>query len=385
MTNPQSAAPQPFAHSGIKIIDVTLTVFRWTGLPRVTYTRNSTAGTGEANIGLVTIKTDAGIDGHSFLGSSFRPVDIDARGFIDNLKPIVMGQNPFDRERLYRAMMTQNRSIMFRPIGAMDIALWDIAGKAAGLPISRLIGTNRPSIRAYASSSTLHTVQDYVDQALESKAAGYHAYKMHPPKDKSLHIPMLEKCREAVGDNYTLMYDPAAIYSYGEAVKIGRVLERLDYAWYEDPLPVDDLYNYAKLCAELDIPVVSTEYSWGGFLGYAAWISARATDALRGDVALKGGITGVLKSAHLAEGFNMNYELHHGGNSLNNIANAHVALGIQNCDYFEVILPHTAQKYGLVKELELNADGTISPPDGPGLGAEIDFDLIKRMQVEVMS
>jgi L-alanine-DL-glutamate epimerase-like enolase superfamily enzyme len=81
----------------------------------------------------------------------------------------------------------------------------------------------------------------------------------------------------------------------------------------------------------------------------------------------------------------MNYELHHGGNSLNNIANAHVALGIQNCDYFEVILPHTAQKYGLVKELELNADGTISPPDGPGLGAEIDFDLIKRMQVEVMS
>lgn len=378
-------APAPLPRHEVKITDVTLTLFRWTGLPAVTYTRNSTAGTGEANIGLVTIKTDAGIEGHAFLGSSFRPADIDARGFIDNLKPLVIGQNPLDRERLYRAMMTQNRSIMFRPIGAMDIALWDIAGKIAGLPIHRLIGGNRDRIRAYASSSTLGSIEAYVEQAKESKAAGYHGYKMHPPKDRSLHIKMLEKCREAVGDDYTLMYDPAAIYSYGEAVRIGRVLERLDYLWFEDPLPVDDLYNYQKLCAELDIPIVSTEYAWGGFRGYAAWISARATDALRGDVALKGGITGVLKSAHLAEGFNMNYELHHGGNSLNNIANAHVALAIENCEYFEVILPHEAQKYGLVEDIELAPDGTVRPPDGPGLGASIDFDLISRMTVEVLS
>ena len=384
MTTTQSRAPAPFPHD-INITDVTLTIFRWTGLPKITYTRNSTAGTGEANLGLVTIKTDAGIDGHAFLGSSFRPVDIDARGFIDNLKPIVMGQNPFDRERLYRAMMTQNRSIMYRPIGAMDIALWDIAGKAAGLPIHRLLGSARPNIPVYSSSSTLHTIQDYVDQAIESKNAGYRAYKMHPPKDKALHIPMLEKCREAVGDDYTLMYDPAGIYSYGEAIKIGRVLERLGYAWFEDPLAVEDLYNYQKLCADLDIPVISTEYAPGGFLGYAAWISSRSTDALRGDVALKGGITGVMKSAHLAEGFNMNYELHHGGNSLNNIANAHVAVAMHNCEYFEVILPHTVQKYAVINDLELAADGTIAPPDGPGLGAEIDFDLIERMQVEVMS
>jgi len=385
LTNKAGGPPAPFAHHDIKITDVTLTVFRWTGLPQVTYTRNSTKQSGEAHIGLVTVKTDAGIDGHAFLGSSFRPVDIDARGFIDNLKPLVIGQNPLDREKLYRLMLTQNRSIMFRPIGAMDIALWDIAGKVAGLPIHRLIGTNRESIRAYASSSTLGSIEAYVDQAIESKEAGYHAYKMHPPKDRSLHVRMLEECRKAVGDDYTLMYDPAAIYTYSEAVKIGRLLEELDYLWLEDPMPIDDQYNYRKLCDDLDIMVITTEYSWGGFLGYASWIDARATDALRGDVALKGGITGVLKTAHLAEAFGMQYELHHGANSLNNVANAHVALGIDNCHYFEVILPHAAQKYGLLEDLELAGDGTIRPPDGPGLGAKIDFDLISRMKVEVLS
>lgn len=378
------SAPVPFPHEDLTITNVSLTIFRWTGLPPVTYTRNSTGPSGEGRLGLVTVETDAGITGHSFLGSSFRPVDIDARGFMDNLKPIVMGQNPLDRERLYREMLTQNRSIMFRPIGAMDIALWDIAGKVAGLPISRLIGTCRDSLPAYASSATLGSIEEYETQALESKAAGYHAYKAHPPKDRALHIPMLERLRKAVGDDFPLMYDPAAIYSYGEALKIGRVLEELNYVWYEDPLPVDDTYNYTKLCEKLDIPIMATEYSWGGFLGYPSWITARATDALRGDVALKGGITGVLKSAHLAEAFNMKYELHHGGNSLNNLANAHVALGISNCDYFEVILPDIVQKYGLKEELTLGEDGHIRPFSGPGLGADIDFELIERMTIEVL-
>src|SRR5690606_8898338 len=166
--------------------------------------------------------------------------------------------------------------------------------------------------------------------------------------------------------------------------KVGRILEELDYVWYEDPMPVDDMYNYTKLCADLDIMVMTTEYSWGGFLGYPAWISARATDALRGDVALKGGITGVMKSIHLAEAFNMKYELHHGGNSLNNIANAHVGLATAHCDYFEVILPDVVQKYAVINELALDENGHISPPDGPGLGAQIDVELIERMKVTVM-
>jgi len=339
---------------------------------------------------LVEIKTDTGLSGWGeAFAQGLEPPEIAATVIDKALRPLLMGADPLDIEVLWYRMYNMTRDYgrkgsVIAGISAVDIALWDIAGRVAGLPIHRLLGTRRNSLPAYASSSTLHSIDDYVQQALESKAAGYRAYKMHPPKDRALHIPMLRQVREAVGDDFPLMYDPAAIYSYADALKIGRILEELNYVWYEDPMPVDDMYNYTKLCADLDIMVMTTEYSWGGFLGYPAWISARATDALRGDVALKGGITGVVKSIHLAEAFNMKYELHHGGNSLNNIANAHVALATANCDYFEVILPDIVQKYAVINELALDENGHISPPDGPGLGAQINFELIERMKVTVM-
>ena len=111
----------------------------------------------------------------------------------------------------------------------------------------------------------------------------------------------------------------------------------------------------------------------------------QATDYLRGDVAVKGGLTACLKTAHLAEGFHMNYEVHHGGNSLNNVANLHLIMAIKNCEYFEVLLPDGAQKYGLVRDIEVDGNGLVHAIDKPGLGAEIDFELIERKQIAVLS
>src|SRR5690606_9419186 len=101
-----------------------------------------------------------------------------------------------------------------------------------------------------------------------------------------------------------------------------------------------------KLRQALRIPIMATEYPLAGLDSYAIWLTERATDYLRGDVAVKGGITTVLKTAHLAEAFRMNYEIHHGGNSLNNLANLHVTMALRNCEFFEVLLPEAAQKYG---------------------------------------
>ena len=81
----------------------------------------------------------------------------------------------------------------------------------------------------------------------------------------------------------------------------------------------------------------------------------------------------------------MNYEIHHGGNSLNNVANLHVTMAIRNCEYFEVLLPEGAQKYGLVQDIEVDADGLVHAPAGPGLGAEIDFALIERKRTAVLA
>jgi len=140
-----------------------------------------------------------------------------------------------------------------------------------------------------------------------------------------------------------------------------------------------------KLKQHLRIPILATEYAPGDLTAFAPWLVHQATDFLRGDVAVKGGITSLVKTAHLAEGFHMNFEVHHGGNSLNNVANLHVIMAIRNCEFFEVLLPAGAQKYGLAQDIEVDPRGLVHAFDGPGLGAAIDVALIERKKVAVLS
>jgi L-alanine-DL-glutamate epimerase-like enolase superfamily enzyme len=100
---------------------------------------------------------------------------------------------------------------------------------------------------------------------------------------------------------------------------------------------------------------------------------------------VKGGITALVKAAHLAEAFHMNFEIHHGGNSLNNVANLHVTMAIRNCEFFEVLLPAGAQKYGLAQDIEIDKRGLVHAFEGPGLGANIDFALIERKKIAVLT
>jgi len=369
----------------MKIIDVTLTLFAWSNIPATTYGRHTGRFAGKSQLGLVTIRTDEGVEGHAFLGSAMRGAHLDGESLVQQLKPLVMGQDPLDRERLYQALWHRNRTTTYRAIGAMDIALWDIAGKVAGLPIHRLLGSYRDQVPAYASSAVLGSKEEYAAEATKFKSEGWTAYKIHPPTDPDVDIEICRAVRRAVGDDYTLMLDSTWAYQYPEALRVGRAVEDQRYHWYEDPLADDDLYNYVKLKQQLHIPIMATEYSPGGFTAYAPWLTAQATDFLRGDVAVKGGITALVKAAHLAEAFHMNFEVHHGGNSLNNVANLHVIMAIKNCEFFEVLLPAAAQKYGLAQDIEVDRQGLVHAMNAPGLGANIDFALIEREKVAVLS
>lgn len=368
----------------MKITDLTVTMFSWDNIPTAHYGDRNPIFSGRSEMGLVTLHTDEGVDGHAFLGSSFRGAALDVTSLVRHLKPAVIGQNPLDRERLHQALLRRIRATTYRAVGAIDVALWDIAGKVAGLPIHRLIGTCRDKIPAYASSSSLPSPQAYVEQALALKAAGFTAYKIHPPADQKACIEISRAVREALGPAMTIMIDPAGAFDFPQALRVGRVIEELDFYWYEDPLAEQDIYNYVKLKQKLDVPILATEYSPGGFAGFAPWIISQATDYLRGDVAVKGGITAILKAAHLAEAFQMNIEIHHGGNSLNNVANLHVMMAIPNCEYFEVLMPDGAQKYGLVHDIDVDRDGCVHAFNKPGLGADIDFELIKRKTIDVL-
>ena len=370
----------------MKITDVTLTMIDWDDAARVRYGAHNPI-TDSSQIGLLQVFTDEGVVGESFLGASYRSAEIDCWSLIKLLKPVIMGKNPLARGALNAALMSRIRSTTYRAIGCIDVALWDIAGKVAGLPIHEVIGTCKTGVPAYASSATMHDHEAYIDEALAVKEAGYVGYKTHPPLDTDLDgiIRLHQRIREAVGPEFGLMLDASGHMDYPRALILGEALKELRFLWFEDPLPAEDIWTYVKLCQKLDIMVMATEYAPGGHRSYAPWITLHATDALRGDVAVKGGITPCLMTAHMAAGFNMNYEIHHGGNSIANIANLHLAMAIPNCTMFEVLLPNEAQQYGVLDDLKVAKDGTMPCPAGPGLGVEIDRDLVKRKTVAVLT
>ncbi len=328
-------------------------------------------------MGIVTVETDEGVSGNAFLGSSRVGANHFAPGLIEFIKPIVMGRDPQDIGAIWWELWKMNRSVSTYVIGAVDICLWDINGKIAGQPIHRLLGTCKHSLPVYSSTAWHETAAEYVEEALRFKEMGWSAHKLHPHGQPKADIEISRAVREGVGDEMTLMLDSMWAYHYEDAVRVGRAIEELDFHWYEDPLVEEDIYNYVKLKQKLDIPIMSTEYAPGRYYGMTPWITERATDILRGDVAVTGGITPLVRLCHLAEGFNMRCEIHHGGNSLNNVANLHVAMAVPNCEFFEFFPCTGANEFGLVEDIQY-LDGQVHAPTNPGLGYEIDWDLVKR-------
>ncbi len=366
----------------MKITDVKVTVWEWKDIPPTRYTlRVKSSGSRKTTMGLVRIITDEGIEGNAFLGSAMAPAADDCKLIVERYKTLLVGQDPMDREKVWQTMSAWAMGNTMRIIGAIDVALWDIAGKHAGLPIHKLMGSYRDSAPAYASSAVFEHIEEYAEEAVSFKEAGWSAYKIHPPGTAALDIKICEAVRKAVGDDYRVMLDSTWSYDYPDALRVGRAVEGLGFYWYEDPLHFDDLYGYVKLKQVLSIPLMATEMPSRGPFSYSPWIMERATDYLRGDVAIKGGLTSCLKTAHTAETFQMNYEVHHGGNSLNNVANLHLIMAIRNCEYFEVLLPDSVQKHGLVQDIEVDKNGMVHAHQEPGLGAQIDFELIESNKV----
>src|SRR5436305_5881437 len=146
----------------MRVTDLSITLHRW-DVPPTTY-RDSLGG-GATHVGVVSIQTDEGVVGNSFLGSASAGADQFAEQVLKRLKPLVVGRHPLDIGAIWHHLWRTNRNVDTRSICAVDVALWDIAGKVANMPIHRLLGTCRDSAPAYASSAVMSRVSDYVDEA----------------------------------------------------------------------------------------------------------------------------------------------------------------------------------------------------------------------------
>ncbi len=342
-------------------------------------------------IGVLTISTDEGIEGHAFLS----PPGTDVAGqLIDVVKPMIVGRDPLQIGSIWHAIAGRSRMLDDTVQGYVDIALWDIAGKTAGLPVHHLLGSSRSTIPAYASSWVHPENSTYAEEALAYKDAGFHGYKLHPPTQRRTFggqdvavaedIVTCADVRSAVGDDYLVMLDSAFAYSYKEALDVGFAIQELGYHWYEDPLGAEDIDGYVRLKQHLSIPIVATEITRGGLHALPAWIAARATDALRGDVVIKGGISGMMKIAALAEAYHLPCEVHDAYNGIGNLATVHVVMAIPHCSMYEVLVPHAPGSYdldhlsyGLAEPITIDEAGFVHAPTAPGLGIEPDWDLLR--------
>jgi len=198
-------------------------------------------------------------------------------------------------------------------------------------------------------------------------------------------IQVAQAVREALGPDFTLMHDPVQTYTYPEAVRVGRALEDLGYKWLEEPLQEHDILAYKKLCDTLDLPIAAAEWVHGGPHAVATRLAMGAADIVRGDAVVSGGITGLVKVAHVAEGFGVQCEVHERG-PVFCFAHAQVLAAIANCEFFELngIDPLSPTETPLVKNPIQIEDGYLLVPEGPGLGVELDWDEIERRTLEVL-
>ena len=331
---------------------------------------------------VIVVKTDSGLEGYGF-GWGTKGGMRTAHTIAEVFRPELIGNDPLDRERLWHSAHRADRYgglASFNSYGPLDVALWDIASKSANLPLYKLIGAYRDRIPAYASSPFMQSPEDYASLAIEAKLKGFTAFKLHPPGEPDLDIACCEAVRAAVGPEFVLMSDPVGgNYDHEDAVRVGRALEKLEYLWLEEPLYDHDIHGLEQLSRTLDIAICAGEWN-SDFFSKINYLRSGAADIIRADVSWTGGITGSLKSAHIAEGFGVNCEMHMTVLSLMDVANLHVALAIKNCRYLELPFPDGAT-FGIKKPLEIDNEGYVQAPTDPGLGVEIDWNVINRNTV----
>jgi D-arabinonate dehydratase/D-galactarolactone cycloisomerase len=347
------------------------------------------------SVHLVRVHTDEGLTGVGEVSPMGVAV---THAFVTNvLTPMLLGEDPTDIERLWRRMYTHPYKL--GPMGAqlsamagVDIALWDILGKAAGLPLYALLGGKyRPAVKVYASSmSRTLTPAEEADRAVSFKEQGYHGYKIHSATpwmhdegfDQTL--ATVAAVRSAVGDDFSIMVDPNNAYYEHTALRLARGLEQLGVTWFEEPLAPHDYHAYARLAAAADIPIAAGEQE------YTSWqfrelIAEGQVDILQPDVIKCGGITEFRKIAALADIFTRPVATHSTQPTIGQAAHAHLCVATPACVYpQEYNIEHNPLRddVPIWQEPLVPVNGVITPLDRPGLGVEIDEDALRRLRAD---
>ena len=340
-------------------------------------------GSHKVQVGIVRIFTDEGIEGNIDYTTPGFPCKLLAQ-LIVGLKDRIVEEDPLYTEGIWSRLYRTTRFLMpIYALGCIDAALWDIVGKSLNTPVYRLLGGSKDRVRAYASTRTLPDIKGFQKLSESLVEHGFTAIKLHPFGEADRDIELCRAIRQTVGDNIDLMIDPVSAYNREEALRVGQIVDDLNFYWYEEPLPESDLQGYIDLCRQLNVPVIGVDSLNLSLGNYADYLARGAFDMVQTDAARQG-ITWSRKLAAIAEGFGRRCQGHASGPPLHQAANLHLVASLSNSDFFEMPVPEGLLDTPMKDTIALEPDGYVSLPQKPGLGLELDWEKVAKFTIDVV-
>ena len=330
---------------------------------------------------VIEVLTDQGLSG---IGPAIES------GALESAKAQLAGKDPFNIEQLAGPLRYYIGSP--RTVSSLEIALWDLIGKAAGQPLYKLWGAAKDRVPAYASMIQLSTPDERVRMAVQLKSQGWKAIKLRAHyQTLKEDVGVVEAVRKAVGDDMSIMVDANQAQSFGtwqpgvrwdfhRALETARELERLNCLWLEEPRPRYAFDELAELNRRVDIAIAGGENN-RGVHEYRWMLEQSAYDILQADVMVADGLTGFREIADLAKAHNKRVIPHHGGGNLGTIAQLHAIASWPHAPWIEILHDPPVAAYtngfAIMESPPLvDQEGYLNLPQGPGLGVAIHKDLI---------
>lgn len=349
---------------------------------------------------IVEITTDEGITGWGeAIHHGGQPPELTAAVVEHSLKSIILGKNPFDVEVLWETMYNATRpfgqkGVVLYGISAVDIALWDIIGKALNKPVHQLLGgAFRKEIEAYATGFYRRKNGSYpkevVEEALRHKENGFKGMKVKTGFGIKEDIEDMVAIREAVGDDIKLMMDANCAYSVPSARRIIKELEHVKLHWFEEPIPPEDIDGYCEL-KNLSSMYIAAGEGETSKIGFRDWISRKAVDILQPDLGSAGGFTECKKIAAISQAWQVTVNPHVWGTGIGLAAAVQYIATLPATPLalnpIEPMLEYDQSSHPFRQDLingalNLNSRGKVEVPDQPGIGIEIDRSVIEKYKI----
>ena len=361
----------------MKITKISAEEYSWT---RARPIRNGKHVYTNAGLGLVKIETDEGLTGVGVvaLGSIIRAT-------IEHLAPQLVGEDPINVERLWHKMwvpkLIGRRGMTTRAISGIDIALWDLRAKLAGLPLYKLLGGFRDSVPTYVAGGYYEEgkgLKELAEEMETAVATGARAVKMKiggaPIRED---VERVKTAREAIGPDVKLLVDANCAYRFYEAIQIAKRIEDYDVFWFEEPVAPDDYEGHRRLAQATSIPIATGENEYTRY-GFRDLIERGCAAILNADAKILGGVTEWMKVAALAQAHDLDIAPH-GSQDIH----VHLVAAVPNGLILEFYGPSFDPMWGKVyhETLRINKDGTVSPPDVPGIGVDPNYEVLAPYRI----